>query len=224
MDQSSEDRVPQVCRGQGANLEPFRSAIQSGFGQEVFNEQRVARDECALSSAEGLQVKAIWKEEEETCYSEGRFLVTTERILYVSVDEKSDVAVDAACIQLHAVSDDSIYIQLQDPQSDESAIIEFTVTPTQDSSSCQELFDAISRLVSMHPIPLEEEDDDNEGFDEAIFAPPVENGTSEEEREAMLERLDAMLVVPPEYEREGDDTVEVGQFDDADEDEDDDML
>lgn len=223
MDQSSEDRVPQVRRGKGADLEPFRSAIQSGFVQEVFNEQRVARDECALSSAEGLQVKAIWKEEEETYCSEGRFLVTTERILYVSVDEKSDVAVDAACIQLHAVSDDSIYIQIQDPLSDESATIEFTVLPTHDSSSCQGLFDALSRLVSLHPIPLEEEDDD-EGFDEAIFAPPVDNGISEEEREAMLERLDAMLVVPPEYEREGEDRVEVGQFDDADEDEDDDMI
>ena len=223
MDQSSEDRVPQMCRGKVANLEPFRSAIQSGFVQEVLNEQLAARDEFVLSSTEGVTVKATWKEEEETSCSEGRFLVTTERILYVSVDEKSDLAVDAECIQLHAVSDDSIYIQIQDPLSDESATIEFTVTPTQDSSSCPELFDALSRLASMHPIPLEDDDDD-EGFDEAIFAPPVDVGASEEEREAMLERLDAMLVVPPEYEREGDERVEVGQFDDADEDEDDDML
>jgi hypothetical protein len=226
MDQSLQDRAPQVWRGQEANLEPFRSA--SGFAQDAFNEQRVTHDECALlSSAQGLQVTTIWKQEDFSQVSgEGLFLVTTERILFVAQnDETKDVAVDAACIQLHAVSDDSVYIQIQDPQSDESEPMEFTVTPTaQDSSCCQELFDALSKLVSLHPIPLEEEDDDYCGLDdEAIFAPPVENSTSQDERATMLERLDAILVVPPEYEREGDDMVEeVGQFDDADEDDDED--
>lgn len=223
MEPSLQDRAPQVCRGKEANLEPFRSA--SGFAQDVFKEQRVTRDECPLSSAQGLHVKTIWKQEDFSEISEGHFLITTERILFVGLDENKDIAVDAACIQLHAVSDDSIYIQIQDPQLEESEPMEFSLTPTQDSNCCQEIFDALSKLVSMHPIPLEDNEDGSDDYDEAIFAPPVENTTSQDRRDAMLKRLDAMLVIPPEYEREGDDMVEeVGQFEDADDDDDDALL
>uniref|UniRef100_A0A7S1ZI48 Uncharacterized protein n=1 Tax=Trieres chinensis TaxID=1514140 RepID=A0A7S1ZI48_TRICV len=48
-----------------------------------------------------------------------------------------------------------------------------------------------------------------------------DGGATEEERAAMLERLDAMLVVPREYEiasGEEDNVGQGGQFDDADED------
>jgi Regulator of volume decrease after cellular swelling len=138
------------------------------------------------------------------------------------------------------------------------------------SQKCQELFDAISKLVSLHPIDPNEDDDhhhDNnsgglsammmmmmgggagvgeadhnycgadsdDNDDEMIWAPSTtttidDTSTNNDDvRQAMLDRLDDLLVVPPELqlhvddESEGDEeneaTAEIvpGQFDDADE-------
>ena len=236
MDQSSfeeGERAPQVYRGQSAGLEPLRRCIQSSSSSlsQVLQEERVTHDERLLSSAEGIAVTATWKidDDDESSsaaeFSNGLVLVTSERILMVATEEeKHDVAIDAACIQLHAISnDDSVYLQIQDPESSESAPIEFTLKPTvaDPSASCQQLFDALSQLVSMHPIPLDDDDDDDEYGDGVMFAPgPMDGSAPQFEREAMLERLDNILVVPPEYEVDEAEAQEEedGQFDDADDD------
>lgn len=70
----------------------------------------------------------------------------------------------------------------------------------------------------------DEEDDDNMvvrlgGSNNIVANDDDSVGVSNEDRQAMLRRLDAMLVVPPEYEIASSND---GQFDDADEDDDDD--
>ena len=52
-----------------------------------------------------------------------------------------------------------------------------------------------------------------------------DKGATEEERQAMLDRLDQVLTVPPEYEIKDvvEETTE-GQFDDADEEDDEEIL
>ncbi len=131
-------------------------------------------------------------------------------------------------------------------------------------AACQELFDALSKLMNLNPMPEEDDengfgssgaggglaamlglmanayggdeeydheddddDDDDDGDDmicridpsQMMTAESLRNGdgdgaagggASASERQKMLERLDNVLVVPPEYEMEG-------QFDDADE-------
>ena len=89
----------------------------------------------------------------------------------------------------------------------------------------QKLFDALCKLISLHPIE-DDEDEDNHGmfsggmigggfgddprldYGEMVWAEPT---PEESDREAMLERLDNLLVVPPGLEVEDDD----GRFDDA---------
>ena len=223
MDQStSNDGVPRVWRGEAANLDPLilRAApLDAPAGPVQEHPSVTPTDEFALADA--MTVKATWQTEDSTVFhhDEGRFYVTTERILFVSNwDKNHNVAVDAGCIQLHAVSEDSVYIQMQ--ESEDSTSIEFTITPNK-QDECQVLFDALSKLVSMHPIPLDD-DEDNGLMDDAIFAPPADAGASEEEREAILERLDNMLVVPPEYEVTEEAQHVVGQFEDAEDDDDED--
>jgi Regulator of volume decrease after cellular swelling len=115
--------------------------------------------------------------------------------------------------------------------------MEVTIIPL-DPNDCQTVFDGLCKLVAKHPLQLDD-DDDGPGFggghgfdlDDMIWAPSAaagmrsmglsdENvdqeegndaGASESEREAMLHRLDNMLVVLPEFQ------VRAGQFDDADE-------
>lgn len=226
----SSGRAPLVLRGEMANLEQLRHALQSSAAVPsptfvlIFQQHCVAPDECVLTEAKGLLSTTTWKVEDTTVFAdvEGSFFVTSERILFVAKNGATqDFAIDAECIQLLAVSNDSVYIQIQYPEDEESAPMELTVTPvkTDDTSSTtsQQMFEALSRLVSMHPIPLDDDDDDDDGMmEDAIAAPPsVEGGAAtEEDRDVMLERLDQMLVVPPEYEEH---ETTSGQFDDADE-------
>mmetsp|Transcript_14617 Transcript_14617/g.22852 ORF Transcript_14617/g.22852 Transcript_14617/m.22852 type:complete len:289 (+) Transcript_14617:272-1138(+) len=155
-----------------------------------------------------------------------------------------DVSVDAKCIYLHALASDplSLYIQITESNSNEDdAPKELSLIPCNESKdACQVLFEQLSELISRHPIL---EDDENgteeeggEGFfggdSEMIFAPPAslmddtnlhsvqDSGISpatgtEDDRQNMLDRLGDMLVVPPQLE------IQDGQFDDADEEEDD---
>lgn len=214
-----EERVPQVLRGEGSNLDPFRS--EKTFADIL--SQVTGDDETALIP-QSIPVKATWQQtqndESSTVFSHeaGFLFVTSERIFFISTSDKNhDVSVDAACIQLHAVSEDGIYIQIQESNENSDGGIEWTVTPTtttptttntEEEEACQVLFEALSKLVSMHPTVL---DDDDDGFgDDAIFAPPSTGEATEQERLAMLERLDNMLEVPPEYQVQAE-----GQFDDA---------
>jgi len=173
----------------------------------------------------------------------------------------------------------AIYIQISTDSSNEAddygdegdaSLFELTLQPMPMESAtnreeeteriCRQLFDAISKMISLNPInpnsedDPEQDDDGGEPFggasgswitgddldpavsammmmmttrnaqdsnnDDMIFAaasnpPPA----SEEERDAMLERLDNLLIVPPEFSIHGDNDGERdGQFEDADED------
>ena len=129
----------------------------------------------------------------------------------------------------------AVYVQLENP-NDESDPIEWTVKPCSDNAP--DLYAALSKLVSLHPVDPHEDTniwDNGEGggdndeyanFDpeDMIWASDIrgednDDGATEEERQAMLERLDQVLIVPPEYEIAEPGNNE-GQFDDADEEDD----
>jgi len=223
-----QNRVPQATRGEGANLNPF--SFSSPFHETLERHHKVTPNESPLIVSEGTIVQATWQTEEATIFQneEGTFYITTERILFVSTsDANNNVAVNAACIPLFAVSENGLYIQVQ--ETEDSTPIEFTIIPKQqqqDDDKCQVLFEALSKLVSMHPIALDDNDDDEDGdmmSDYAIFASSPVAEASQQERESMLDRLDNLLVVPPEYAQVKDDCTPLeGQFENAEEDDDND--
>eukprot|EP00550_Attheya_septentrionalis_P000756 CAMPEP_0198288262 /NCGR_PEP_ID=MMETSP1449-20131203/6826_1 /TAXON_ID=420275 /ORGANISM="Attheya septentrionalis, Strain CCMP2084" /LENGTH=362 /DNA_ID=CAMNT_0043986375 /DNA_START=46 /DNA_END=1134 /DNA_ORIENTATION=+ len=110
---------------------------------------------------------------------------------------------------------------------------------TNNQELCQALFEALSKLASLNPVDHDTfggggggsmfgmmmgmmGDNNNDELVTAWDEPEDDSAAAdatETEREAMLDRLDHLLVVPPEYELP--DSVE-GQFDDADDDDDDD--
>jgi len=133
---------------------------------------------------------------------------------------------------------------------DAPPLLELTLQPKDatDTAStevaCQTLFDALSQLIALHPI-LDDDDEEGPGFggpggmpemdDQMVWAGSIAQDTDNgeatpEERQAMLERLDNILVVPPELEVHSDEDggngatsrlMVQGQFDDAEDDEDD---
>lgn len=187
---------------------------------------------------------------------QGQFVITSERLIFWGDEsEDNDAIVPAECIDLHAIAsapadvedeanphqDDStsLYLQLRsDSECSEPDLIEWTIfpqviPPEDHEAAIQRLFDALSELISLHPIDPNDDMDDDDDEDEMIVAPPcrADGGISAtlEEREAMLDRLDRLLVVPKELERHDDvaeyddgkstEATAEGQFDDADDDE-----
>lgn len=136
----------------------------------------------------------------------------------------------------------SVYLQLAEEGGDGESTLEVTLIPV-DPQFCQSLFDGLCKLVARHPLELDDDDDGpNFGggnffmggggdSDDLIWSPAAaadrgghgsainidsdmrDGEATEEERDAMLERLDNLLMVRPEFE------VQDGQFDDAEEDE-----
>ena len=165
-----------------------------------------------------------------------------------TVSAANDWYIPATSISLHALtagdegsvsSPSGVYLQIENPQDDESNPIEWTVQSTDAST----LFTALSKLVSLHPIDPHQDtnndmygnNDDDENFEpeDMIWASDFrdddddddddEGAATREERQAMLDRLDQVLIVPPEYEIDDNDEGKQqdgmeGQFDDADED------
>lgn len=190
---------------------------------------------------------------------QGEVLITNTQVLFVaeSAEElESDLAIGGACVVLHAMTEDpepSIYLQLSSYSNngdDDGGcdITEVTLVPSagnSNSDDCQKLFDALCKLISLHPIEGDDDDDGDDGMfgggmigggfgddtfadygepiDGLVWAPPpsTEDGpiATDQEREAMLERLDNLLVVPPGLEAKdgdgGNNNVEDGQFEDA---------
>ena len=157
----------------------------------------------------------------------GSVLITTDRFLFWAqhgTKSAHDLVVPAECIELHAVAPGSIYLQILQP-SESSASLEVTVVPktTTDQNHidnvCHEIFEAFSQLVALHPIEPDEEDAGMFGVDDEMIvaAPTEQQEPTPQEREAMLDRLDNLLVVPPELELPDDDNMNEGQFDDAEE-------
>ena len=193
----------------------------------------------------------------------GRYMVyisSTQLLLIHETSFEHDFVIGATKILLHALQDEpeaSLYLQIDfdgnEADSDgDGAGLELRLTPIADQNHSdgdnnnnnsgntdtvnlgQVLFDALCKLVSKHPIALEEDDDDgNEDMfgEDMIWAPATrhrpgvafgdhygdyyddvddDGGASPEERRAMLERLDNILVVRPDLE-----IPEDGQFEDA---------
>ena len=187
----------------------------------------------------------------------GELFVTNTQILFVaeSAEESgSDLAIGGACVVLHAMTEDpepSVYLQLSSYSNNEDGddgagvVTEVTLVPSagdNNSGDCQNLFDALCKLISLHPVEGDDDDDDDgmfgggmigggfgddafgdygEAIDGLVWAPPrtTEDGpvASDQEREAMLERLDNLLVVAPGLEAKDDEnnSGEDGQFEDA---------
>ena len=192
----------------------------------------------------------------------------------------------------------AVYIQMSsedhhedgdDENGNDSSLFELTVQPTASQQGdddnntenggqtdkaveriSRQLFEAISKMISLNPIDPNDQDEPpendggalfgegggpwitGEGFsndgmmgsgmtpaqlmewethnndddddDDLVFAAAASDAPpTEDERNAMLERLDNLLIVPPEFEVHDDDgDASTGQFDDADEDDDDD--
>ena len=171
-------------------------------------------------------------------------------------DASSDFSMNAFCISLHALMSEpthSIYCQLNDevggsnddeegPTSKE-VIIEPSCADGENQTSCQKIFDSLSKLISLNPMVDDDDSDfgsgggnglaamlgmmadaygggddnddmicriDTDQMVTAANADEDEGGGSAAARRKMLEKLDNVLVVPPEYDLDG-------QFDDAEE-------
>jgi hypothetical protein len=170
----------------------------------------------------------------------GLLIVTTQRILFCSTEPhcRNDVSIDAGCINLHALSNepyDSVFVQVEhdhnNGNNDDGEPVDITLIPCEEGQ-CQTMFDALSKLVTLHPIlPDEDEEGDGDDDDDDLMMAMMMNmnkqtrigdddddgDVTDEEREAMLRRLDNLLIVPPELQVDDDDDDEEGQFDDADE-------
>ena len=220
----------------------------------------------------------------------GQLVITSEQLLFWTNSSSSsincyDLRADATCIDLHAMTNNSsemdkadddtsicgVYVQFSDGDvCDENGYdvfreVTFCPVPFSTPRNCQTLFDAISKLVTLHPIDANDLPDresvtipgslgdhgnmwfgtepfmtadgmhsyenckDSDGNDDLVvaFNDDVGGVTSidgETERILMLERLDRLLVVPPEFEYSDDESAKEleangnSQFDDADSD------
>ena len=173
----------------------------------------------------------------------GEIFVTNTQVLFVAAEDAnmdSDVAIGGACVILHAMTEDpepSVYLQLSPPSGDDT-VSEMTLVPLSGEEDCQTLFDALCKLISLHP--LIDENGDGEGglmsggmigggfgdnpfgnYGEMVWAgDDDESGAvTSQEREQMLERLDNLLVVAPglEAKEEQEEDDDDGRFDDASE-------
>lgn len=250
-----------VLRGRSAQLAALRR-IES---QPIFWDQRGGKEEALLPCPIPCRAKWQEEEREDTVdsdpsietpsttasYLEGEVFVTSSQLLFLANSPSStagptvdsfneDIAIGATCIHLHAMADEpelSVYLQLTEGGGgagpDQTS--ELTLIPLE-SDGCQTLFDALCKLVSKHPLPVDDDEEDGAGFggwagggmegfvmsDDLVWAPAPgfgrvnsqapdddeDEGATEEERAAMLDRLDNLLVVRPEFD------IQEGQFDD----------
>lgn len=262
--QEDPERYPHmVLQGTCANLSALRGTDEQT--RSTFFDERNT-NQVALSSGSGpllmqssvpVSVTTITPNDDDDNDEEsegatpsspiqGELFVTNTQVLFVANEVekiKSDLAIGAACIVLHAMTEDpelAVYLQLS-TDGDDAAPTEVTVTP-RENEDCQKVFDALCRLISLHPVQVDDDEENdmfgggggwigggfgddpladygepNDGF---VWAPPssttVAGTATTEERDAMLEHLDNLLVVRPELELAAE---EEGQFDDADDDE-----
>jgi hypothetical protein len=229
MGANNPDQWPHlVLRGPLADL---AALPHKGAHSAFFTGPRALLQEGAM----GIPCRVKWGDGEE---SEGEFFITISQALFgsssSSEDGSTDWAIGATCIKMHAMADDpepSIHLQVSEG-SDGEDYQDVTLIPL-DPSDCDRVFDGLCKLVNRHPVELDDDEDGTgfcgggeDGFDaeDMIWAPSAgvrsmglyddendEDGPSETEREAMLHRLDNILVVLPELD------VREGQFDDAEE-------
>jgi hypothetical protein len=220
-----------LLQGELADLEALRNIDSQSMALEQRGE--------LLSTASGIPCKTTCTEnndddnednDEDSGFTDtpGQVFVTKSQVLIVSTSSSEhDLVIGACQIQLHALQDEpqlSVYLQLGD--GDDGNVLEVTIAPAQETDG-QVLFDALCKLVSLHPIPQDDgddnTDDDNDdafGGEDFMWAPASGTafgdddeegggGATEQQRAAMLGRLDNLLVVNPQFQ------VQEGQFEDA---------
>jgi hypothetical protein len=227
---SSNDRNPKIVYGSVAHIDPKNCNSSVSLQIPIVQACWKTNEEVEFFEEEEESSSAINQGEEKI--SNMMLYVTEHTVVFLSSVPNHSVQMDAECIVLHAQTDDCVvYLQLQESNTSED-VLEFTVT-LKTSSDSDQLFQELTNLVAKHPV-----DDDldyaNGGIDanhhggangihmgdscedDMIVANgnPYQRGTSEDERNAMLDRLDAILVVPPHLRNE-EETID-GQFDDAD--------
>jgi hypothetical protein len=211
----NEDQYPHVIlRGEVANL----AALKTVDSQSSFLEQR--GEPVLVASPIACRLSSPFSDENDGQLKtvEGELFVSSCQVLFAAKSSDDDLAIGATCILMHAMAEEpdlSVYLQLQEEYSEDT--LEVTITPI-DSDSCQTIFDALCKLVNLHPVV----DDDDADESDLIWTPAAqafeddEDGAeghfAAEERQAMLDRLDSILVVKPEFD------ITEGQFDDAEED------
>lgn len=225
----NEDQFPHVIlHGETADL----SALKTVDSQQAFLKQR--GDPVFVGSP--IACRLTWQSSSSSSEEEpsddngtgsgimsGEVFISSSQILFACEDASNDVAIGATCILMHAMTEEpelSIYLQLQEGSGE---TLEATFTPL-DSKMCQDFFNALCKLVSLHPCDIDDDEGDEMfGQEEMIWAPASrgfgtnafeseEGGATEEERQAMLDHLDSILVVKAEHE------FQEGQFDDAEQD------
>jgi hypothetical protein len=216
-----------VQTGEGANLSTVRAT--SGDSLTTAIQQLMDEEETILFGPSDIKLIRSNQEEETAKEVFGTLLITTMSILFWATDKACidhDLVVPAVCIDLHAMAEDpvSIYIQVRPSSiSFDDTSIELTILSSEEEKN-ELIFAALCKLVSLHPVDDGEDDDDGFGQDdEMIVRSSTPPPATEQDREFMLEYLDSVLVVPPELEIQ-DPQIASGQFDDADDDDDESML
>jgi hypothetical protein len=230
--QVNEEQLPHVIlRGDEANLAALRQAPAEYWTQH---------EAVTPLMEDGIACRATWGDS-DTLVVAGEVYLSTSQVLFVatpsttststsSSSSTEDFAIGATCIHLHAMTEEpelAVYLQLTETTgfNNQEETSEVTLTPL-DPEASQVLFDGLCKLVSLNPWDLDEGEDDGPGGelfgggDDVIWAPARGGGfgddyddgaATDEERDAVLERLDNLLVVRPELE------IQDGQFEDADE-------
>jgi hypothetical protein len=240
----SQQQAPSLL---AAALEPFLTQPQSDAPAEsLFQEPVQLTWQTPLEDDEAEEGAGVTEGA-----AEGHLIVTHQACLFIGTTADHDWYVPAVCLALHALQQDddtgddataaptAVYIQLDPDGDDDNGGLpwEWTLRTAQAPA----LFAALSRLVSLHPVDPHEDtnhldnddDDDKDPFapEDMIWASDVrqqqqgdDGAATAQDRQAMLERLDQVLVIPPEYEIGNGQPDADGQFDDADEEDEDDAI
>lgn len=234
--EQTDDRTPQIRYGQAAH-EYNASLIQKAAAAETTATEQNTNEATIITPFP--IASACWKTDADVEFenAQGISYITDDSFLFQCSPDYS-VSMDAECILLHAQAEDDcvLYLQLSEPSQndDGSEVMELTLT-LETADDCQKLFDALSQLVSLHPVHDDDDDgggaaagmmmmmgmgnghEENYGDDMVVAQREFQaSSVTEEERDAMLDRLDTMLVVPPHLEQQ--DYGGGGQFDDAEDD------
>jgi len=141
--------------------------------------------------------------------------ITNKQIVLHELSNTELLFIPGLDIEMHAESDGSapsVYMQVKVSEGEsENEFTDMLLFPS-NGVSCTQIFRTITELVKLHP-------DDNDG-EECDEMAPIHSDVeaTEEERQAMLERLDDLLYVPKQYElQQSPSNTVLGQFDDAEE-------
>lgn len=164
---------------------------------------------------------ACWKTDDKVEFdkAEGKAFITEDRVVFeCSTDPKFSAAIDAECIQLHAHHDEdnTVYLQLQEINGgNEDMELTLELPRPQDSLT---FFENLTRLVSMHPVDDPDENMFGMAEEMVVSSDFAEPSSTEADRQAMLDRLDEMLHVPPHLEKQPEQPDD-SQFEDGEGDE-----